>query len=144
MLLSEFGNEVLSRGSAAVLPQNLNQKWLGILQRRVDEFIDSHFEPQTCPASDRTVDPLLTVCVSEILHHQEGGTVKTTEAELLRKTTIYAVAVTMESIHRGTHRPLEPPTLDDIFATERLVRLKTAYPELEAFLERVCVTAAAV
>ncbi|MFO7497239.1 MAG: hypothetical protein R6X05_16555 [Desulfobacterales bacterium] len=144
MLLSEFGNEVLSRGSAAVLPQNLNQKWLGILQRRVDDFIDNHFELETCPGSDRSVDPLLTVCVSEILHHQEGGSVRTTEEDLIRKTTIYAVAVTMESIHRGAHRPLEPPTLDNIFATERLVRLKTAYPELEAFLERVCVTAATV
>ncbi|MFY9941322.1 MAG: hypothetical protein WAK57_04045 [Desulfobacterales bacterium] len=144
MLLSEFGNEVLSRGSAAVLPQNLNQKWLGILQRRVDDFIDSHFEPETCPGSHRSVDPLLTACVSEILHHQEGDSVRITEEDLIRKTTIYAVAVTMESIHRGAHRPLEPPTLDNIFATERLVRLKTAYPELEAFLERVCVTGATV
>jgi hypothetical protein len=144
MLLSEFGNEVLSRGSAAVLPQNLNQKWLGILQRRVDDFIDSHFEPETCPGSHHSVDPLLTACVSEILHHQEGDSVRITEEDLIRKTTIYAVAVTMESIHRGAHRPLEPPTLDNIFATERLVRLKTAYPELEAFLERVCVTGATV
>jgi hypothetical protein len=144
MLLSEFGNEVLSRGSAAVLPQNLDQKWLDNLQRRADEFIDSHFELETCPDHARGVDPLLTVCVTEILQHQAGGTVKTTEEELIRKTTIYAVAVTMESIHRGARRPLEPPTLENIFATERLTRLKAAYPELEAFLERVCVTAATV
>lgn len=144
MLLSEFGNEVLAKGSASVLPQNLNSKWLGIIQSLVDEFIDNHFETEVCPGDDRLVDPLLTACVSEILQHQEGGAVKITEEELIRKTTLYAIAVTMESIHRGARRPLEPPTLDNIFATQRLVRLKTAYPELTAFLERVCVTEAGV
>jgi hypothetical protein len=42
-MLSEFYNEVLTYGPVAVLPQNLNDKWIQQLQKMADDFLDSNF-----------------------------------------------------------------------------------------------------
>jgi hypothetical protein len=41
-MLSKINNEVLSHGPEAVLPQNLNKKWLNILQEMAEDFIGSN------------------------------------------------------------------------------------------------------
>lgn len=96
MLLSKFGNEVLSRGANAVLPQNLNQEWLPIVQRMADEFLDANFDGDTCRVNGFFSDPILSACVSEILSHQNDGKVDIREAEMFEKLTLYSLAVTLE------------------------------------------------
>jgi hypothetical protein len=47
-MLSEFYNEVLSYGPVAILPQNLNDKWIQRLQKMADDFLDSNFNLDAC------------------------------------------------------------------------------------------------
>lgn len=42
-MFSEFYNEVLSYGPSAVLPQNLNSKWLQNVQKIADDFLNTNF-----------------------------------------------------------------------------------------------------
>ena len=64
MLLSKFANEVLVRGPAALLPQNLNSEWLARLQKMADDFLDTHFQSARCSNAKDVADPVLTTCIS--------------------------------------------------------------------------------
>lgn len=138
MMLSKFGNEVLSRGPSAVLPQNLDPGWLAHIQRLADNFLDSHFHEGDCKPEGFQADPVLTACVSEILRHQKGPEAEVSEEEMFEKVTIYSLAVTMESVGRQNHFPLEPPTLDNIFDRGRLRELRRIKPELGPVLDAIC------
>ena len=138
MLLSKFGNEVLSRGPAAVLPQNLNAEWLPIIQRMADEFLDSNFDGDYCRVNGFAVDPILSACVSEILGYQNDGKVDIREEDLFQKLTIYSLAVTLESVRQERQIDLEPPSLENIFDIDRLQRLKHQKPQIAQILETLC------
>ena len=65
-MLSQFANEVLSYGPTAVLPQNLNDKWIQQLQIIADDFFDSNFSLDECKEPKDIGDPILAACVFEI------------------------------------------------------------------------------
>jgi hypothetical protein len=138
MLLSKFGNEVLARGPAAVLPQNLNAEWLPIIQRMADEFLDTNFDGDRCRVSGFSADPILSACVSEILSYQNDGKVDIREEELFQKLTIYSLAVTLETVRQEHQINLEPPSLDNIFDMDRLQRLKHQKPDIAQILDTLC------
>jgi len=138
MLLSKFGNEVLSRGPAAVLPQNLNMEWLPIVQRMADEFLDANFDGDHCRINGFSCDPILSACVSEIISYQNDGKVDVREADMFEKLTLYCLAVTLESVRKDSEVALEPPTLDNIFDLQRLEQLKDDKPELKQILDTLC------
>lgn len=141
MSLAKFSNEVLSRGPESVLPQNLSQEWLNAIQELTDAFLEKNFGRGTCPIKLDGVDPVLLACVTEILKSQHGGTPDISDNEMVEKIAIYALSVTMETINRETGKPAEPPSLDDIFSMERIAKLKGLYPDLEEFLDAVCISA---
>ena len=68
-MLSKFNNEVLSKGSAAVLPQNLDHAWLSRLETVSEDFLERNFSIDECKTPQDIADPLLSVCVFEILRH---------------------------------------------------------------------------
>ena len=138
MLLSKFGNEVLSGGPDAVLPQNLNSEWLPIVQRMADAFLDANFDGDACRVNGFSCDPILSACVSEILSHQNNGKVDIREAEMFEKLTLYSLAITLESVRKDTEIAIEPPTLDNIFDLQRLQRLKYHKPEIGQILDTLC------
>jgi len=138
MILSKFGNEVLSRGATAVLPQNLDARWLAHLQQLADDFIDTHFVGGDCKQEGFRADPVLMACVSEILRHQKGRQAEISEEELFEKVTIYSLAVTMESVGRQDRFALRPPSLDNIFDRERLRELRRVKPDLGPVLKAIC------
>lgn len=138
MILSKFGNEVLSHGASAVLPQNLDARWLAHIQQLADDFIDSHFIGGDCKSEGFQADPVLTACVSEILRHQKGRQSDISEEELFEKITIYALTVTMESVRRQDAFTMEPPSLENIFDRERLRELRRIKPELGPVLKAIC------
>ena len=72
-MLSRFNNEVLSYGPSAVLPQNLNAKWIRILQKMADDFLDTNFDLNECKDPRDIGDPVLMACVYEIERYQTGG-----------------------------------------------------------------------
>lgn len=138
MLLSKFGNEVLSKGATAVLPQNLSREWLDRIQKMADDFLDANFENGECLEEGFVADPILSACVSEILSYLHHGYVDITEREMFEMLTMYALTVTIETVGRETDLGLEQPSLDDIFTRNRFAQLKRIKPELSPILETVC------
>ncbi len=138
MLLSRFANEVLSKGPSALLPQNLSLEWLTKIQKMVDDFLDINFVSNNCEDVGDSVDPILSACVYEILgHHQEGAT-EISADDLIKKITIYAIQITIETIRRQSGIAVDHPSLENIFDLNRLMELSNLFPEMEQFFNRVC------
>ena len=138
MLLSKFANEVLSKGPSAVLPFNLSMQWLAELQKMADDFLDLNFQSENCDNPGDIVDPILSACVSEILSHQQGGTTEIAPEELIKKITIYAIQITIETIRRESNIKVERPSLENILDADRLAEISEIFPDMANFLDRVC------
>ena len=141
MLLSKFGNEVLTKGPESVLPQNLTPVWLDRIQKMADRFLDAHFEADTCRWDGFTADPILTACVSEIMRYQNHGSVEIQERAMFEKLTMYALAVTIETVRKEATAKLPVPTLEDIFDKARYRDIENALPQFGAILKFVCLDA---
>ena len=140
MLLSKFSNEVLSKGPEAVLPQNLSSDWLMRIQKMSDEFLDSHFQGGTCESDGFKVDPILSACVSEILRHSDEGSIDVQEKDMFKHITLYALAVTMETVRREGDIGMTPPTVSTIFDVDRLQELKRIKPDIAPVLAALCLS----
>ena len=138
MLLSKFGNEVLTKGPESVLPQNLAPEWLERIQKMADSFLDAHFDGEKCLRAGFTADPILTACVSEIIRHQNHGKVEIEERELFDKLTMYALAITIETVRTEATVSLPVPSLDDIFDKQRYLAIENLLPQFGAILQSVC------
>ncbi len=138
MLLSRFANEVLSKGPSALLPQNLSLEWLTKIQKMVDDFLDINFVSNNCEDVGDSVDPILSACVYEILGHHQEGTTEISADDLIKKITIYAIQITIETIRRQSGIAVDHPSLENIFDLNRLMELSNLFPEMEQFFNRVC------
>ncbi len=138
-MLSQFNNQVLSYGPAAVLPQNLNHIWLERLQKAADEFLDSNFDLHECKDPQDVGDPLLMACVYEIVAYQTGETGGLSIDDMAEKLTVYSITVIMEAVHREQDIGLEPPDLDNILSMERIITFKRKNPDFVEFLKNVCI-----
>jgi hypothetical protein len=139
-MLPRFSNEVLSRGSAAVLPQNLSDDWLGRLQKLSDDFLDNNFAVDQCttPTLDPG-DPILTACVHEVLGHSRGAGAEVSADELAENVTIYALSITMETIRRQADLEMTLPTLQNLLSIDRIVAFGKINPDFGQFLQRACI-----
>ncbi|MGD9174055.1 MAG: hypothetical protein PVF29_07835 [Desulfobacterales bacterium] len=138
-MLSEFYDEVLAFGPVAVLPQNLNNKWIQRLQKMADDFLDSNFNLHTCTDAKEVGDPVLAACVYEIVRYQCADQSELTPKEMAEKTVIYALSITMESINRMDNFGLEPPNLDNILSMDRILSYKLIRPEFIKLLKDACI-----
>lgn len=138
-MLSRFNNEVLSYGSSAVLPQNLNSEWITILQKMADDFLDTNFDLQECKNPQDMGDPVLMACVYEIAGYQNDKKVDFTPKEMAEKVAIYALAITMESVNRESNIELEPPNLDNVLSMDRIIAYKDINPEFVKVLKQACI-----
>ena len=138
-MLSKINNEVLTHGPEAVLPQNLNKKWLNILQKMAEDFIDSSYDIEECKKPEDVADPILSVCVSELLISQHSNSTDISIEEMLEKITIYSISLIMEAVDRESNIGLEKPTLEDILYWDRMIRMKKTNPEFVETLEKACI-----
>jgi hypothetical protein len=138
-MLSEFYNEVLAYGPVAILPQNLNDKWLIRLQKMADDFLDSNFNLYACTDAREIGDPVLAASVYEILRYQYGDKYDLTPKEMAEKVVIYALSITMESVNRGADFGLKPPDLNNILSMERILAYKRTKPEFVELLKDACI-----
>ena len=137
--LSQFANEILFRGTEAVLPQNLPHHWLLEIQVMADEFLNVNFKSKNCKKAGDTADPILSACVFEICKHLRGADVELSKEEFIRFAAIYSVSITMETIRREGSMEMEPPALDNIFSEDRMEDLSAANPDLAGFFTRICI-----
>ena len=138
-MLSQFANEVLSNGPVALLPQNLNTEWLKRVQKQCDDFLDRNFSENECRIPEDVQEDLLIASVLEILHYQRGKTSQPDLEEVIKGATLYALCITMESVHRNSGIDLEPPDLDNIFDIGRIAKFKENNPEFIQFIEKACI-----
>ena len=138
-MLSKINNEVLSHGPEAVLPQNLNKKWLNILQKMAEDFIDSNYDLEECKKPEDVADLILSVCVSELLISQHNNNTDIAIEEMLEKITIYSISLIMEAVDRESNIGIEKPTLEDILYWDRMIRMKKTNPEFVETLEKACI-----
>ena len=138
-MLSKINNEVLTHGPEAVLPQNLNKKWLNILQKMAEDFIDSSYDIEECKKPEDVADPILSVCVSELLISQHSNSTDISIEEMLEKITIYSISLIMETVDRESNIGIEKPTLEDILYWDRMIRMKKTNPEFVETLEKACI-----
>ncbi|MGD8294397.1 MAG: hypothetical protein PVF37_21975 [Desulfobacterales bacterium] len=138
-MLTRFNNEVLSFGPNAVLPQNLNNEWIMILQALADDFLDTNFDLQECKNPQDIGDPVLIACVYEIARYNNGENVEYSSKELAEKVAIYAIAITMESVNRESDIELEPPNLDNVLSIDRIIAFKNKNPEFVNVLKQACI-----
>ena len=129
-MISKFNNEVLSKGPAGVLPQNLNRAWLEKLQRISEDFLDRNFSLEECKDPQDAADPLLSVCVFEILRHLH-----------IDRSTVPAdaISIIMEAVNREDDIGLAPPGLDNILSARRIDLIKKFNPAFNDLLEKACV-----
>jgi len=138
-MLSRFSNEVLSRGPSAVLPQNLSDEWLKILQKHCDDFLDRNFAVDQCTETQDMADPLLVACIHESLQYDRPAGPELSAADLAENVTIYALSITMETIRRASGIEMPPPTLDNLLSIDRIVAFGKINPEFGRFLQRACI-----
>ena len=138
-MLSKINNEVLSHGPEALLPQNLNKKWLSILQEMAEDFIGSNYDLEECKKPEDVADPILSVCVSELLRSQHNGKTDMSIEEMLEKITIYSISLIIEAVDRESDIGIEQPTLEDILHWDRIIRMKKTNPKFVETLEKACI-----
>jgi hypothetical protein len=139
-MLSKINNEVLSHGPEAALPQNLSQKWLNILEKMAEDFIGSNYDLEECKKPEDIADPILSVCVSELLlsQYKDKADMLSVE-EMLEKITLYSISLIIEAVDRESNIGIEQPTLETIFNWDRIVRMKKTHPEFVEMLEKACI-----
>jgi hypothetical protein len=138
-MLSKFGNEVLLRGPDALLPQNLNNEWLDILQKMAGDFLDASYDLEECKKPEDVADPILSVCVSEILRSQHTDKTDISIEEMLENITIYSVSLIIEAVERESNIGIEQPTLEDILSWDRIIRMRMTNPKFVEALEKACI-----
>lgn len=138
-MLARFNNEVLSYGPSAVLPQNLNDEWIKVLQKMADDFLDTSFDLDECRDPRDVGDPVLMACVYEIARYQDGSEADYSSKEIAEKMVIYALAITMESVNRESNIDLEPPSLDNVLSMDRIVAYKNINPDFVKVLQQACI-----
>lgn len=138
-MLSKFGNEVLLHGPEALLPQNLNNEWLDILQKMAGDFLDASYDLEECKKPEDVADPILSVCVSEILRSQHIDKTDISIEDMLENITIYSVSLLIETVERESNIGIDQPTLGDILSWDRIIRMKKTNPKFVEALEKACI-----
>jgi len=133
-MLSKFGNEVLLHGPDALLPQNLNNEWLDILQKMAGDFLDASYDLEECKKPEDVADPILSVCVSEILRSQHTDKTDISIEEMLENITIYSVSLIIEAVERESNIGIEQPTLEDILSWDRIIRMRRTNVDFQIIL----------
>jgi len=138
-MLAKFNNEVLKIGPDAVLPQNLNKRWLATLQKFAEDFLEANYDLEQCNEPGDNADPILSVCVSEILRSQQNDKADISDEDILKKIPIYSLSLIIEGVNRESDLGIEEPTLENILSWDRIVRIKEIHPEFVKALKQACI-----
>ncbi len=138
-MLAKFNNEVLKYGPDAVLPQNLNKEWLNTLQKMAEDFLEANYDLEQCKKPGDTVDPILSVCVSEILRSQQSDKADISDEDILKKIPIYSLSLIIEAVNRESDLGIEKPSLENLLSWDRIIKIKETNPEFIKALEQACI-----
>ena len=120
---AQFSTKVLRRGTAVVFPQQQPDRWLDALLEEADLFAPGEGDSEAGDSVAEGCAGLLgavLVLISEQRGHPPEMEIAATT--LLDYLNCYTLALAAASISRRTDIWVEPPTVENIFDTEREVR----------------------
>jgi len=115
--------QVLNRGALAVLPQNLPERWLNALPEEAEVFQGILQQEDDNATIEETCAGLLGAVL--VMFMQQSGDPSKLEmalSTLLRYMNYYVITLSAETISRKTDIWVEPPTLENIFSEDRVVK----------------------
>ncbi len=146
-MMNQFMDEVLSEGAAAVLPQNLDDRWLAMIYAASISFLKETYDGQEGKGKDSYEfsdlnSMLMLSSVTEILQHNKGyspdsGAHTIPEKEIFEYLLCYALSIVYESIRREAQFDFTSPTLENIFDQERLYEIERSSPALTDLLNEL-------
>jgi len=148
-MLNQFMDEVLSGGAEAVLPQNLDDRWLDMIYAASIRFLKEAYAGQegkgkaSYAFSDQN-SMLMLSSATEIAQHNKGyspdsGEHTIPEKEIFEHLLCYSLSVVYESIRREAHFEFAYPTLENIFDQQRLYEIERSSPGLTDLLNKLVV-----
>jgi hypothetical protein len=147
-MLNQFIDEVISEGAEAVLPHNLETKWLDMIYVAARNFLKiAATRNEDVTDEDVLSDTnslMMLSSVIEIAQNQNNYAHVNSPAEIPEETlfeyiSCYSLNIIFECISRETGIEFETPTIETIFDKERLYRVEQAVPELTDLLNRLIV-----
>lgn len=142
-MLNKFVDEVVSKGAEALLPQNLEDKWLENLYVAAKNFLQIAVHADSNLNEDDVLNDLNSMMmlssILEIAQEKAGYSpsdqpYEIPEDMLFEYISCYALAIVLEAISRESGMTMEPPTLENIFERERLFDIEQINPELTVLL----------
>ena len=122
---AQFSAEVLRRGTAAVLPQYLPDRWLDALLEEADLLAPGEGDSEEGDRVHECCAGLLGA-VLVVLMEQRGhpDQLDVAVSTLMSHLHCYILALAAERVSRDTDIWIEPPTLANIFDESRAVRAR--------------------
>ena len=137
-MLAKLNNELLGLGPSAVLPQNLSDGWLAVLQERAEAYLDATYDLEVCRQPSDDADPMLIACVVEIYRDGSRRSAPIAPEKLGELLTLYSLSLIIESAVRRHGLAAPRPEVKDFFSWDRIVALSNEIPELSDFLKQAC------
>lgn len=142
-MLNQFVDEVISKGAEALLPQNLEEKWLEKIYVAAKNFLEiavnSNGEFEEDEILNDMNSMMMLSSILEIAQEKAGYSpsdkpYEIPEDMLFEYISCYALAIVLEAITRESGMSMELPTMETIFERERLFSIEQDNPELTVLL----------
>lgn len=145
-MINIFIDEVISKGAEAILPQNLDDRWLVLMTDAAISFLrDTSGKTQENVKKDEddTLSDeqslLMLAAVMEIIQYQMDYPAnfeaqKIPEEQFFSHMSCYAISVALEFINRQQGIFTSPPDLDSIFDEDRIFGIEETDPVITQLL----------
>ncbi|MBU1171071.1 MAG: hypothetical protein KKD44_16045 [Proteobacteria bacterium] len=145
-MLNQFIDEVISKGAEALLPQNLDEKWLDQIYVASKNFLkiaataEGEIEEDEVLSDENSM--MMLSSIVEIAHHQSGyeptgKPFEIPEDLIFEYISCYSLAIVLECIARQSDITMEKPTLDTIFDRDWLFDVEQKCPEITNLLNKL-------
>lgn len=145
-MINQYIDDVVSKGAEAVLPQNLDSKWLDLIYVAAKNFLQTAMGVEGDTIDDDVLNDenslIMLASITEISQYQSGYSpddpaFEIPEGKMFEYISCYALAVILECIHRESPLEMAPPTVESIFDRERLFEIEQNNPQLTEVLNRL-------
>lgn len=153
MSITEFMDDVISRGAEAVLPHNLDEEWLERLFMAAKGFLaiavqKGEFDDEDEPFGDENSMMLLTA-VTELTQAQKDYAPGEADEEIdeglfFEHLSCYALSILFEGIRKQSEFTFELPTVETIFDRDRLYAIEQGTPVITEILNELVLEGAPV
>ncbi|MBW2642813.1 MAG: hypothetical protein JRC89_05435, partial [Deltaproteobacteria bacterium] len=104
-----------------------------------EDFLDGSYDLEEYKKPEDIADPILSICVSEILRSRHNDKTDISVEEMLEKITIYSVSLLIEAVDRESNIGIEQSTLEDILSWDRIIKMRMTNPNFVETLEKACI-----